>query len=249
MLAAADVKFVRNLQLKKFRDAQNVFVAEGTKLVLDLLASRTFICIKIFALDTWLLQHNSILQKYEGPAIISVKAFELQKISAFTTPNNIVAIFQQKVVSPNIVCENKINLVLDGIQDPGNFGTIIRTADWFGIINIICSPLCADLYNPKVVQSTMGSLGNADVLYTELQPFLASQKVPIYAASLQGIELQKIQAPTQAIVIIGNEGQGISPQIMDLVNKKVTIEKIGKAESLNAAVAAGIILAKFTGNI
>jgi RNA methyltransferase, TrmH family len=195
-----------------------------------------------------LLQHNSILQKYGGAVIISVKDFELQKISAFTTPNNIVAIFKQKLVDPDINYADKITLALDGIQDPGNFGTIIRTADWFGIKNIVCSPKCADLYNPKVVQSTMGSLANVDIRYTDLHSFLSTQKIRIYATGLQGVELQKIQTPKQAIIVIGSEGNGISTQIMDLVTQKITIAKIGNAESLNAAVATGIILAKFAVN-
>ena len=137
----------------------------------------------------------------------------------------------------------KITLVLDTIQDPGNLGTIIRTADWFGIENIICSPACADMYNPKVVQSTMGSLARVNIFYTNLEEWLQkNKKIKKYATALNGKNISELKNVKEAIIIIGNEGKGISDAVMDLVEEKITIPKIGEAESLNAAVATGIIL-------
>ena len=134
--------------------------------------------------------------------------------------------------------------MLDTIQDPGNFGTIIRTADWFGIENIICSAACADMYNPKVVQSTMGSLARVNIFYTDLPDWLKENKhLKKYAAALVGKNINSLKAVKEAIIIIGNEGKGISDAVMNLADEKITISKKGEAESLNAAVAAGIILA------
>jgi len=140
--------------------------------------------------------------------------------------------------------KQKLTLVLDNIQDPGNMGTIIRTADWFGVDNIICSHACADKYNPKVVQSTMGSLSRVNVYYTDLGEWLQKNtSIKIYATALDGNNISTVNNIKEAIIIIGNEGKGISEPVMQLVNEKITIPKIGEAESLNAAVATGIILA------
>ena len=133
--------------------------------------------------------------------------------------------------------------MLDTIQDPGNFGTIIRIADWFGISDIICSEGCADMYNPKVVQSTMGSLGRVNIIYTSLPHWLGENKnVKNYSAVLNGKAVQSLGKLKEGVIIIGNEAHGISEEVMQLVNEKITIPKIGQAESLNAAVATGIIL-------
>ena len=137
----------------------------------------------------------------------------------------------------------QISLALDTIQDPGNLGTIIRIADWFGIANIICSENCADIYNPKVVQSTMGSFGRVEVVYTSLVEFLnRNNSVPIYAAALNGKKVDELKGLKEGIILIGNESKGISIEIMQMATEKITIPKFGMAESLNAAVATGIIL-------
>ena len=154
-----------------------------------------------------------------------------------------VAIFEKSSQRFKITTSNKITLVLDTIQDPGNFGTIIRIADWFGITNIICSIGCADMYNTKVVQSTMGSLGRVNVIYTDLIDWLKdNNNVPILSASLQGYDIKSMGKLQEAILIIGNEANGISDGVMNLASKKITIPRLGGAESLNAAVATGIIL-------
>ena len=136
-----------------------------------------------------------------------------------------------------------MTLVLDSIQDPGNLGTIIRIADWFGIKQVVCSPACADIYNPKVVQSTMGSIGRVDVFYTELLAWLAmKQDIRIYASALEGQDVSKMPKLKEGLIIIGNESKGIHPDILARANVKITIPRMGEAESLNAAVATGIIL-------
>ncbi|MBL7745420.1 MAG: RNA methyltransferase, partial [Chitinophagaceae bacterium] len=139
--------------------------------------------------------------------------------------------------------KGKISLVLDTLQDPGNLGTIIRIADWFGIEQIICSPDCADVYNPKVVQSTMGSIARVKVFYTDLAEWLPVQKdIRIYAAALEGKDITNMNPLKEGLIIIGNESKGIEEEILALANERITIPKKGKAESLNAGVAAGIIL-------
>ena len=137
----------------------------------------------------------------------------------------------------------KISLALDQVQDPGNLGTIIRIADWFGVEGIICSPHCADMYNSKVVQATMGSLGRVTILYSNLAEWLQQYKnIPVYATALNGKNVQTIKGTKEAILVMGNESKGISEEVMQLATQKITIPKIGAAESLNAAVATGIIL-------
>jgi RNA methyltransferase, TrmH family len=160
-----------------------------------------------------------------------------------STPNNVLAVFEKKIVTAPGTIKGKITIALDTIQDPGNFGTIIRTADWFGVEHIICSAGCADMYNPKVVQSTMGSLARVNIFYTDLTNWLQeNNSFKKYAADLDGKNIGTIKNIKEAIIIIGNEGKGISNDVMKLVDEKITIPKIGDAESLNAAVATGIIL-------
>ena len=133
-------------------------------------------------------------------------------------------------------------MILDGLQDPGNFGTIIRIADWFGIENIICSNDCVELYNPKVIQSTMGSFTRVKVIYRELEIYLQENKLPVYGALLNGTDVRKIVKPKEGLLLIGNEGKGIRDSILPYINNAISIEKVGQAESLNAAIATGILL-------
>jgi TrmH family RNA methyltransferase len=154
-----------------------------------------------------------------------------------------VAVFEKRKPVHKIETASRITLVLDTIQDPGNLGTIIRIADWFGIENLVCSIGCADMYNAKVVQSTMGSLGRVNVIYTNLVEWLnENNKIKIYSASLEGKDVKAFGKLKEGILIIGNEANGVSDELMELVNEKINIPRIGEAESLNAAVATGIIL-------
>ena len=242
MLSKTYTKYIQSLHHKKFRDAEDVFIAEGSKVVMELLQSVVFSCEQIVGLDNWLGQNEAIIRKYyEGPLQV-VEEFELAKVSTLSAPNQVLAIFK-KLPEVTITAKGKVSLALDTIQDPGNLGTIIRIADWFGIQSIICSEQCADMYNAKVVQSTMGSLGRVHIEYTNLSRWLKrNDTIKIYAAALNGKKVSDLKGLKEGIIVIGNESKGISEEIMQLCTERITIPKTGAAESLNAAVATGIIL-------
>lgn len=243
MLSKTHTKYIQSLWHKKFRDESGLFIAEGPKVVMDLLTSGKFVCKEIFAVKEWMQWNEEALKVLRNIDIEEVKDFELQKISSLSTANSVVAIFEKRKQNLNIATANKITLALDTIQDPGNLGTIIRIADWFGIENIICSVGCADMYNSKVVQSTMGSLGRVNIVYSDLVSWLKNNnQIQVFSASLDGDDVKAFGKLGEAILIIGNEANGISDEVLQLVNQRITIPKIGEAESLNAAVAAGIIL-------
>lgn len=243
MLSKTHTKYIQSLQHKKLREETGLFIAEGPKVVMDLLNSRKFICKEIFALNSWLQEHRQQLSLLKNIVVTLVEDFELQKLSALSTAHVVVAVFEKRKPVYKIETATKITLVLDTIQDPGNLGTIIRIADWFGIENIICSVDCADMYNAKVVQSTMGSLGRVNVIYTDIVNWLnENRKIKIFSASLEGKDVKLIGKLQEGILIIGNEANGVSDEVMNLVNEKINIPGIGEAESLNAAVATGIIL-------
>ena len=242
MLSKTYTKYIQSLHHKKLRDADNVFIAEGSKVVMELLQSSIFSCQQVLGLQQWLQQNEMLIRKtYSGP-LQAIDNFELGKISALSTPNQVLAVFKKSKKNPSDP-KGKITLVLDTIQDPGNLGTIIRIADWFGVASIICSENCTDMYNAKVVQSTMGSLGRVNVDYTNITDWLKKNSgIKTYAAALNGKNVHQLKGVTEAIIIIGNESKGISAEVMELCTEKITIPKTGHAESLNAAVAAGIIL-------
>ena len=243
MLSKTHTKYIQSLQHKKLRDETGLFIAEGPKVVMDILNSRKFICKELFALKNWMQEHTKQLSLMHDTVITDVEDFELQKISSLSTAHAVVALFEKRKPEYEIKTGLKITLVLDTIQDPGNLGTIIRIADWFGIENIVCSIGCADIYNAKVVQSTMGSLGRVNVIYTNLVEWLnKNNNLKIYSDSLDGRDVKAVGKLKEGILIIGNEANGVSDEVMRLVNDKINILKIGEAESLNAAVATGIIL-------
>lgn len=243
MLSKTHTKYIQTLQHKKFRDEYGVFLAEGPKVVMDLLNSRKFICKEIFALNNWLDEQAKVLSLPGDTAITAVEDFELQKISSLSTAHDVVAVFEKRKPVYDFKPAANITLVLDTIRDPGNLGTIIRIADWFGIENVVCSIGCADMYNAKVVQSTMGSLGRVNIIYANLVTWLQENRaIKIYSASLEGKDVKAFGKLKEGILIIGNEAHGVSDEVMELVHEKITIPRIGDAESLNAAVATGIIL-------
>lgn len=239
MLVKQKAKYIQTLGQKKFREQEGVFIAEGPKLVKELLEENSMLVKEIYAVKDWIGDNKKILLKKN---VTEVEAFELEKISQLTTPNKVLAIVQQPDHGkPEI--KDKIILALDGIQDPGNLGTIIRIADWFGVEQIVCSNDSADVYNSKVVQATMGSIARIKVFYTDLVKWLAQQKdTRIYGAVLEGQDITNMKKLKEGIIVIGNESKGISEEVLALTNVKLTIPKKGKAESLNAAVAAGILL-------
>jgi TrmH family RNA methyltransferase len=240
MLNKKMVKDIQSLGQKKHRDEEKVFIAEGPKLIKELIASVNADIIHIYATPEWINENK----KYEGRNdITEITENELERISQMVTPNKVLAIVKQFPALNKIDVKNKITLALETIQDPGNLGTIIRTADWFGVEQIVCSNDCADIYNPKVVQATMGSIARVKILYTDLGEWLSSQKdIRIYATVLEGRNITTIEKLNEGIIVIGNESKGISEEILKLTNVKLTIPKKGKAESLNAAVAVGVVL-------
>jgi TrmH family RNA methyltransferase len=193
----------------------------------------------VYALDSW-----------ESPDAIMevnrVEAFELEKMSLLQTPNQVLAVALMPQQKKEIDIAGPLTIVLDGIQDPGNLGTIIRTADWFGITQIVASEDTVDVYNPKVIGATMGSFMRVQVSYKNLAAWLPTIKLPVYGALLEGENVFTIKTSQQGLLVIGSEGKGIRENIIDFVTHPVTIPKSGGAESLNAGIAAGIIVAQLT---
>jgi len=227
MINKTHTKYIQSLQHKKFRDESNLFIAEGPKVVLDLLASWKFNCKELFVLKDWFTANSKSLVNYTDISVTVIEEFELEKISVLATPHQVLAVFEKRKADNNIDLKDKIILVLDSVQDPGNLGTIIRIADWFGITDMICSIGCADMYNPKVVQSTMGSLARIHIFYTDLTNWLQENStVKKYAADLDGKNIGTTKNIKEAIIIIGNEGKGISSDVMKLVDEKILNESI-----------------------
>ncbi len=242
MLSKTMVKYIQSLGHKKLRDEGGIFIAEGHKVVAELFASGKFKCKLLCAVSEWMNDNKILLTGLSAENKIEISETELQKISLLTTPNSVLAIFYKKV-KESVDLKNNLSLMLDGIQDPGNMGSIIRNADWFGVKNIICSNNCVDSYNPKVVQSTMGSLARVNIVYTDLKIFLDKNKeIKTYAATLDGEIIFSFKKIKEGIILIGNESKGVSGELLNLCSNKITIPKHGEAESLNAAVACGIIL-------
>jgi TrmH family RNA methyltransferase len=238
MLIKSQVKYIQSLSHKKLRDSEGVFVAEGPKLINELLSAQLPL-LQLYAVKEWIeAQH----QQTPVP-VTEIPAADLERISLLQTPNQVLGIFKKPAFTANRPERNKVSLMLDTIQDPGNLGTIIRCADWFGISHIFCSTDCADAYNPKVVQATMGSIARVQVGYGSLPEWLAQEPgLPTYAAVLEGTDLRQLPSIKEGIIIIGNESKGISPAVLALCKNRITIPRYGQAESLNAAVATGIIL-------
>jgi TrmH family RNA methyltransferase len=190
----------------------------------------------------WIDENGAIAGKYFKGPLLEITVPELEKISALTTPNQVLGVFK-KAADTTFIATGQVNLMLDSIQDPGNLGTIIRIADWFGIGSIICSNHCADIYNPKVVQSTMGSLGRVGIVYTDLLDWIHHHpEVKLFATSLGGKNLYSFNKISSGVIVIGNESKGVQDEILGLAYEQVTIPKYGQAESLNVAVATGIVL-------
>lgn len=238
MLNRNEVKYIQNLYQKKFRAAENCFVVEGPKLVEELLFSGWTIK-KLYATTDW----KGVEQNMNTQII---EEHELERISALETPNQVLAVVEMQEEQELVPESNEWVLVLNGIQDPGNLGTIIRNADWFGVKKIIADIATADCFNTKVVQSSMGSIFRIKMFYTELESFFKKHShLPVYGALLKGEDVKKAQA-NGGLLLIGNESKGISPAIQTFITNPITIVKRGEAESLNAGVATGILLSHLT---
>ncbi|HTE26684.1 TrmH family RNA methyltransferase [Flavitalea sp.] len=248
MLIKSQVKYIQSLSQKKFRDDEGLFVAEGPKIINDLLAGNQVLMHSLFATEEWLSANRSVLPASASSVTHTISHQELERISFLTTPNEVLAIFRKPLFEFPSNSVDSLILLLDNIQDPGNLGTIIRCADWFGIRHVICSPGSADQFSPKVVQSTMASIARVGVHHAALASFLEARPgTPVYAAALEGKSLDQYKSVDRGILVIGNESKGISSEVMAFATECITIPRRGKAESLNAAVATGIILSHLVG--
>ena len=237
MLSKNQIKLIKSLESKKFRKREGLFVAEGPKVVGDLLRAG--------------YQPHAIFSTEPRPDAELITDDELHRISFLQHPQEVLAVFHIPTPqeSSNFHLPSDICLALDGVQDPGNVGTIIRIADWFGITHIYCSPDTADVYNPKVVQATMGSLAHVQITYCDLVPLLRGAAVPVYGTLLDGQDIYQQPLSREGVIVMGNEGNGISPEVRQLVSHKLLIPNFNKntetAESLNVAIATAITCSEF----
>lgn len=232
------IKLITSLSQKKYRQKHQLFVVEGIKSVHEFLNSSCSLSV-LYATES-----------YEAPIVddrlVIVSESELKKISTLKSPNKVVAIF--KMPEENTLSNTGLQLALDGINDPGNLGTIIRLCDWFGVQHILCSPDTVDCYNPKVVQASMGSLSRVQISYLELETHLKTTSLPVFIADMEGSSLYKTRLPKEGILVMGNEANGISEAIQKTGHQKICIPSFGKShitESLNVATATAILLSEF----
>ena len=248
MISKNKIKYIRSLELKKNRNKEGKFVAEGFKVVDDLLALQP--ADLIVATQEWLHGKHFAAQT----EVVEVTEEELKKVSFLQHPQQVLAVFKQATSGDFSINTNELNLALDGVQDPGNLGTIIRIADWFGITHIYCSQDTADVYNPKVVQATMGSIARVKVEYGDLLGLVESlpADVPVYGTLLDGDNIYQQTLENRGLIVMGNEGKGISPALAKKVNHKLLIpnfpEGRATADSLNVAIATAITCSEFRRN-
>jgi TrmH family RNA methyltransferase len=237
-LSINKIKWLRNLHSKKLRTLEGFFLVEGEKMIAELISNQAD------DIHCLVLTNKFIANIKEDHSIESFLASEreFERISTLKTPQGILAVVKQSAIKEKHFDLNKNILILDGIQDPGNLGTIIRSADWFGIDQIFCSSDTVEIYNPKVIQASMGSAFRVNVKYGSISEFIATTSLPVFGALLNGTSCYETTINTPGILIIGNEGKGISPNVAALISHPITIPKIGAAESLNAGVACGILL-------
>jgi len=242
MLSKSQISFIRSLHQKKYRKEHGLFIVEGIKSIKEFFQSSYQIHTIYYNSE----QYNLLPKLPANINLFEVKNAELDKISTLQTPQGFLALVhipKNRELALKAL-KNQFTLVLDGVQDPGNMGTIIRTADWFGFKNIICSADCVEVFNPKTVQATMGSLARVNIYETDLPALLEKNTIPVFGALLDGESIYKTQWGTEGLVILGNEGKGISAEVIKKINKPVTIPRIGEAESLNVAVSAAIFCAE-----
>ena len=236
MLSKAKIKFIKSLQIKKYRKLEQCFVVEGAKSVRELLTS-DFETVMLIATSRF-LSLNTVGNHVD---VTEVTEKEFSGLGEFQTNDAALAVVRMKANEEPMVTEDEFALVLDDIRDPGNLGTIIRTADWFGINSIITSSETADFYSPKVISATMGSFARVKMFYTELEEYLRHTKQPVFGAYLDGVNVHNTKFGNGGLILIGNESNGIHPGLEKFVTGKFTIPRYGQAESLNAAIAVGVI--------
>lgn len=250
MISKKQIQYINSLKTNKFRKVHQKFITEGPKLLEELLNS-SFEIDTIYATEQWIEKNSGNISGLIE--VIKISAKELDRISALKSPNQVLSVVNMQVNKsiPASIFSDLI-LVLDEIKDPGNMGTIIRTVDWFGIKNIVCSDDSVDIYNPKVVQATMGSITRVNVYYTILKDFFQNihDSTKVYGAFPDGENLYNIEPDNKGIILIGNESRGISDSLYRFVTDRITIPAFGgknelKAESLNASVATAILCSEF----
>ena len=237
MVSKNQIKLINSLQQKKYRKLHNLFIAEGKKVIQELIDAN-------FSLDHLFVTKTDLFDKKHAATLISDS--ELKKISALTSANDCLAVFKIKEYSSS--ANSGLELALDNIKDPGKMGTIIRLCDWFGISKIVCSEETVDMYNPKVVQATMGSLARVQVVYTNLAAYLKATDLEIFGTFMEGENIYKKVVPDSGILVMGNEANGISSEIENLITQKIAIPRFGnlqQTESLNVATATAIFLSEF----
>jgi len=243
-LSKNKLKYLRSLKLKKFRQKYNNFIVEGDKIVSELLQSESLEIEGIYARQEWIDSNSHLLYTYTSITHVASEP-DLKTITLFNTPSQVYVVLKRPSPTfPNNFLTNSFALFLDDIQDPGNLGTILRIADWFGISTVICSEQCVDIYNHKVIQASMGAFLRVQVVHSSFEKIYEQYpNVPYYGTVLAGNNLYEEKFLQKGIVVIGNEGRGVSPSILDKLTHRLFIPKgkNGGAESLNAAVATGIV--------
>ncbi|MES2812547.1 MAG: RNA methyltransferase [Bacteroidota bacterium] len=238
MVSKNQIKLITSLLQKKYRKQYELFFAEGVKVIEELIHSK-------FELEH-VFSTTELFSSVPASNKTLISESDLKKISALKTPNDCLALF--KIPNEIEINSNGLIIALDDIRDPGNLGTIIRLCDWFGITQIVCSQECVDVYNPKVVQATMGSIGRVNITYTDLENYLSKSSVPVFGTFMDGENIYKMQLPQQGIIVLGNEANGISKEIEKHVTQKIAIPRFGNlqlTESLNVATATAIVLSEF----
>jgi TrmH family RNA methyltransferase len=241
MLSKNQIKLITSLQQKKYRLANQLFFAEGIKVIQELVESN-FELVHLYTIQ-------NDFEEVSNDKKTVIPENELKKISALATPNTCLAVF--KIPTEKKIIESGLIIALDSIRDPGNLGTILRLCDWFGIDQLVCSKDAVDIYNPKVVQATMGSIARVNVNYIDLNAFIGQAKVPVYGTFMDGENIYKSTLPQEGIIIMGNEANGISAELEKLVQIRLSIPRFGavqKTESLNVATATAIVLSEFRRN-
>jgi TrmH family RNA methyltransferase len=242
-LSKNQTKLINSLRQKKYRHENGLFIAEGIKVVNELLNSELEV-EQIFTTEL------PVISVEDNNKVTLISELELKKVSAFKTPNKVLGIF--KIPNEREVNKKGLILALDCINDPGNLGTIIRLCDWFGIEQLVCSTDTVDCYNQKVIQSTMGSITRVNIHYTDLVDFLKKDELPTFTADMDGNNVYKTELPEEAILVMGNEANGISEEINTIIKNKLTIPRFGniqETESLNVATATAILLSEFKRSI
>lgn len=237
MVSKKQIKLITSLQQKKYRDKHDLFFVEGTKVIHEFYEAGW----EIYAIFS-----TEKLNFVSENRVTLISEMELKKLSVLITPNKALAVFKLPKQKPFISVE--FSVALDGVRDPGNLGTIIRLCDWFGVESLLCSEDTVDCFNPKVVQASMGSLARVAVRYLDLESYFENNQLPVFGAFMEGVNVYEEKLPHQAILLMGNESNGISSKLGKYLSKKISIPQFGnhhKTESLNVAMATSILLSEF----